>query len=93
MEHFDVETNEKTIFMLPIDQADILKLLDNCPKSNVPEYDFISNQTLSFAAPLFAQPVTHITNECLPEVFFPKNSKRLKFYQLRTQVMLMQSKL
>ena len=58
VELFHVETNEKTVFMLHTDQAEISKLLDNCSKWKVEGYAFICNQTLNLAAPVIAQPLT-----------------------------------
>ena len=35
VEHFEVETDENTIYMLPTDQPEKFKLLDFCSKSKV----------------------------------------------------------
>ena len=75
VDHLDVETNEKTNFLPLADQAEILKLLDNCWKSNVEGYNFMRDQLLSLAAPVFAQPVTYSTNWCPSESVFPNLSE------------------
>ena len=56
--------------MLPTDQPELLKLMDNCSTSNAEENDFTSNQLLRFAAPVLAEPVTYLNNRCLSEVVF-----------------------
>ena len=56
VEHFDVEINRKTTFMLPTGEAEKIRLLNNCSKSNVEGYVFISNNVLSLAASVLAQP-------------------------------------
>ena len=70
--------------MLPTDQEEIFKLVDTCSKSNVEGYDFISNQILSLAAPVLAQPVTYSTTRCLSECVFRnifKTAKVLPVYK------------
>ena len=84
MERFDAETDEKTDFIPPTDQAEVINLLNNCSESNVKGYDFISNQMLSPAAPVTAQPVSYLTNTCLSEGVFLiifKNPKVLPIYK------------
>ena len=92
MEHFDRETNEKILFMLPTDQAEIFKFLNKCSKSIIVGYDFKSNQLLSLSAPVLAQPVTYLRNRWLSEGVFPSIFKLPKFYHFTSQVMLLQSK-
>ena len=80
VEHFGVETKEKTIYTLPTDQAELFKLLHNCSKSNVEGYDFMINQLLSIPSPVLAQPVTYLINRWLSESVFPNNFKTAKCF-------------
>ena len=82
MEKFDPESNEQTVFLPPTDQALVVKLLNNCSISNVNGYDFISNQMLSFAAPVFAQPLTYLTNRCLSDGVFLKIFKTAEVFPI-----------
>ena len=86
MEHFDLETNEKTVFKLPTDRAEQLNLLESCSKSIVQKCDFISNRILNTPAPVLAQPLRYLKNRCLSEGVFLNFFKSAKVLPINKSV-------
>ena len=66
-----INSNNKTIFMEPTTQGELLKTINNLPSKKSSGYDGISNVVLKDIAPIIIAPLTTIFNMSLTQGVFP----------------------
>ena len=66
-----INRNNKTIFMEPTTQGEILKTINNLPSKKSSGYDGISNVVLKDIAPIIIAPLTTLFNMSLTQGVFP----------------------
>ena len=82
-----INSNNKTIFMEPTTQWEILKIINSLPSKKSSGYDGISNVVLKEITPTIINPLTIIFNMSLTQASFPdcmKLAEIIALYKSRT---------